>query len=153
LRVGKLWRWIWCQGTKRCPSHGKKVIGAMFVCLFILCCTIMWPVGNYCFVRETRLALKRRSPWMEACKGWIYLLIDSLSGLCIFASGVAHSDFFIAKKGIWSNWPGHSPRAEACKGWIYLFIVSLTGLSILQVVWLIQIFVIAKKGFESIGLI
>ena len=76
----------------------KVAIGAAFVCLFILCRTIMWPIASYYFVRDARLALKSHSPRAEACKGWIYLFIVSLSGLSVLQVAWLVQIFVIAKK-------------------------------------------------------
>ena len=104
LRGGKLWWWIWCQGTQRCPYHGKCGDWSLLVCFFIVRWSYAAPscgqsgVTTLCEMRDARLALKGHSPWKEACKGWIYLFIVSLLGLSILQVVWLIQIFVIAKK-------------------------------------------------------
>lgn len=76
----------------------KVIIGGVFVSLFILCRTVMWPVASYYFVRDSRLALKGHSPRAEVSKGWIYMFMVSLSGLSVLQVAWLFQIFIIAKK-------------------------------------------------------
>ena len=76
----------------------KVAIGAVFVCLFILCRTIMWPIATYYFMRDAGLALKGSGPRLDACKGWMKLFMFCLTGLSVLQVLWLGQIFIIAKK-------------------------------------------------------
>lgn len=78
----------------------KMAVGVAFVCLFIICRTIMWPVASYYFVRDSMCALKAKSARTEARKGWIKLFVVCLSGLSVLQVAWLFQIFIIAKREI-----------------------------------------------------
>lgn len=76
----------------------KVIVGAIFVTLFILCRTIMWPIATYYFMRDANLALKGSGDRLDACKGWMKLFMVSCTGLSILQVLWLGQIFIIAKK-------------------------------------------------------
>lgn len=76
----------------------KVAVGAVFVTLFILCRTIMWPITTYYFMRDANLALKHTGPRMDACKGWMKLFMVCCTGLSILQILWLGQIFMIGKK-------------------------------------------------------
>lgn len=76
----------------------KVIVGAVFVTLFILCRTIMWPIATYYFMRDANLALKGSGPRLDACKNWMKLFMFCCTGLSILQVLWLGQIFIIAKK-------------------------------------------------------
>lgn len=86
------------KGLGEAFPMAKVVVGALFVCLFILCRTIMWPIATYYFMRDARLALKGSGPRLDACKKWMKLFMFCLTGLSVLQVLWLGQIFIIAKK-------------------------------------------------------
>lgn len=78
----------------------KIIVGFLFVVLFIICRTIIWPIASYYFVRDSRLALQGDSAEAKAQRNWIRAFVICLSGLSVLQVAWLYEIYVHAKEEV-----------------------------------------------------
>ena len=77
----------------------KVVVGVVFVCFFIICRCIIWPLFSYTFFLDTKLALKELDPRTTLVRQrWLMFLCVSLTALSVLQVAWLGQIFIIAKE-------------------------------------------------------
>merc|ERR1712176_1056765 len=76
----------------------KVIIGVIFIVLFILCRSMMWPLATYYFVQDSLNALKNGTTYKQSHKNWIRFVVISCALLSVLQSIWLGQIFIIGKE-------------------------------------------------------